>query len=230
MDLIPTLSEVVELKAEKIKNCLKKKAAQKAAIRASNKLKGLKEKRYPPKKLLGLGPDDRARVRAKQKVRDERRKTLKNAVSVEPVLSNLHVAPPAVVAVLPHVVDPFPVIIESTKAPALVIELSDDDDDDDEKVEAASSNGRNDHNSGRGTYSGSIEQLAQFGIVEGLDKMHRLYISINLDSPICSAGTVVLDKLCWNPNPFAIRIGCESPGRIISSARIIVYKCRVWHS
>ena len=134
MEPTRTLSEVVESYAEKLKNRLKKQAAQKAAIRASNKLKGLKEKRYPSKKLVELGPDDRARARAKQKVRDERRKTLKNAVSIDPVLSNLPAAPPAVGAVLPHVVDRIPEIIESTKPPALVIELSDDDDD--EKVEA----------------------------------------------------------------------------------------------
>ena len=127
-----TLSEVVESYAEKLKNRLKKQAAQKAAIRASNKVKGLKEKRYPSKKLVELGPDDRARARAKQKVRDERRKTLKNAVFIDPVVSNPHAAPHAVGSVLPQVVDLLPEMIVPTKPKVFVIESSDDD----EMVEA----------------------------------------------------------------------------------------------
>jgi len=134
MEPISTLSEVVESIAEKIKIRRKKNADVKAATRARNKLNGVKEKLYPRKKLSERSEDDAARLRAMQKVRGERRKTLKNAVFIVPVLSNPHVAPFAVGSVLPHVVDPIPEIIESTKAPAFVIELSDDDDD--EKVEA----------------------------------------------------------------------------------------------
>ena len=133
MEPISTLSEVVESIAEKIKIRRKKNADVKAATRARNKLNGVKEKLYPRKKLSERSEDEAARLRAMQKVRGERRKTLKNAVFIVPVLSNPQVAPSAVGSVLPHDVDPLPEIIVSTKAPS-VIELSDDDDD--EKVEA----------------------------------------------------------------------------------------------
>ena len=42
--------------------------------------------------------------------------------------------------------------------------------------------------------------------------MHRLYISTNLDSPICRAGTVVLDKLCWEPKPIRYTDWMQIPG------------------
>ena len=94
----------------------------------------------------------------------------------------------------------------------------------------ATINVRNDYSLGPESYSRTIQPLAQFGIVKGLDSMDRRLILTGLDSPICKAGTVVLAIWCWNPNPFTMQIGSESPGIIISSADAIPYKCRVWHS
>ena len=101
MEPISTLSEVVESIAEKIKIRRKKNADVKAATRARNKLNGVKEKLYPRKKLSERSEDVAARLRAMQRVRDERRKTLKTAVFIDPVISNPHAAPHAIGSVLP---------------------------------------------------------------------------------------------------------------------------------